>query len=169
MENWFTVKFFSLFTCNLPVDSKELNVPRQKRFLISYKGKILDFDKATMDKKESYLNEEEIKRQNSPGLRFRNSDANIKCKYFYINSKEKVSESRKRIGKLGKEKFKNLNYYSARKKRSLDLNNNEIVLSAKKDSKVLCIYVHGKFSFYTLNSLADFFRFSFLRRGIFHR
>lgn len=86
-------------------------MPRQKRFRLTHKGEILDFHKATREEIDDYLlDEEEQERQNSPGLRHRNYDT-IKCRFTYINKRERVIESLEQMKKS--EDFKVLKYHTA--------------------------------------------------------
>lgn len=95
------IKKFANYFVNrkVPVKSVTLNLPRQKRFRITYTGKILDLHNMKDDEIESYLNDEEEKnRQQAPGFRHRNRET-IKCRYSYITSEDKIKASLERIKK----------------------------------------------------------------------
>lgn len=90
-----------------------LNIPKQVRFRLDYKGNILDFNQMTKQEIDDYFNdEEEQRRQNSPGLRHRNNRDTIKCRFSYIKTKEKIIESIENIEKNPKI-YKKFNHYSA--------------------------------------------------------
>lgn len=138
-ENWFVFRFIDYLTRDLPVKSVTLNLPRQKRFRISYKGEIFDFNNISNEQKDAYLSDKEVvERQSSPGLRHRNFET-IKCRYTYIENKENVLKSFDKIKNLEKneqESFRDLNYQNARRK---------ILGNSKENlqSKPIVIYVHG--------------------------
>lgn len=147
-EGWFIAKFVNnLVNRKIPVKSLTLNIPKQKRFRLDYKGNILDFEKMTKEEIDEYNNdEEEQKRQNSPGRRHRNHET-IKCRYSVITCKEKIIESLERI-KTKKENLSKSNrsgHYSVNilpeNYINLNLNNSEDRLP---ENDILLLYIHGK-------------------------
>ena len=129
-ENAFVANFVNyLVNFGVPVRSETVNVPRQKRFKLDCKGNLLDFDRMTKQQVADYFGDAfEQARQNSPGLRHRNKET-IKCRYSYIQSKEKIVESLQRIKSKTKPKFKVLKYCTRRlrsdsQRVSEEINNN---------------------------------------------
>ena len=136
-EQWLIARVIN-FVMNrkIPVQSETLNIPKQSRFRLDYKGNILDFDKMTKKENESYLNDkEEQERQNAPGLRHRNKDM-IRCRYSYITSSDKIKINRE--DKLSS--FKVLKHRTARTPSdqcaSSECNNNSIVTNGNLKHKL---------------------------------
>lgn len=126
-----------LFNWTVPVSSETLQVPRQKRFRLDYRGNILDFDRMTDQEKEAYMNdEEEQNRQRSPGLRHRNGET-ISCRYSYISSRQKILESQKRIRNRVKPEPKLVKFYSAHRSAKVtnEINNNFVRTDRPVDCK----------------------------------
>lgn len=110
----------------MPVKSVTLQVPKQTRFRLDYKGNLLDFHNMTDAEVKAYFQDEvEQERQNSPGLRHRNKET-IRCRYSYISSREKVLESLERIKRRQPSKFKAMVYHSESKEASKDESSNRI-------------------------------------------
>ena len=87
--------FFTNFW--LPVRSETLQLPKQARFRLDYRGNLLDFHRMTDEEIAAYASDKhEQERQNAPGLRHRNHET-IRCRYSYITSKAKIIESWQRI------------------------------------------------------------------------
>ena len=140
----------------VPVKSKTLQVPKQKQIRLDYKGNILFFDRMTQKEIDAYYDdEEEQKRQDSPGLRHRNHET-IRCRYSYISSEEKIRESLQKIRNEPRPALKVLKCITARRpaEGSVELNNNfgekmhPIELDDLKDlnpDAKLVLYIHGSY------------------------
>lgn len=148
-ENWIVSELVNYyFNRKLPVQSVTLNIPKQNRFRLDYKGNILDFSKMTKQEINEFNNDEEQqKRQNSPGRRHRNYET-IRCRYSFISIREKIIESLERIkikressnrpNKAGHLSIKILpDDYVNNNLKDINLNGNE--------NETLIIHIHGKF------------------------
>lgn len=129
---------------DIPVKSQTIYIPKQKRYIITHKGKILDFENMSTEDKESYFNdEEEQERQNSLGLRHRNKEK-IRCRYSFINSRTKIKES---LDQIEKNKTKssdfNFKYYTATKKSNCESNDNKEDYNLENKLDKLIIHLHG--------------------------
>ena len=120
-ENWFVCNLVNFFAnLNVPVESRTLQVPKQQRIRLNYKGNILDFEAMTAEEIDEYAaDEEEQRRQESPGRRFRNKST-IRCRYSYINSKSKMAESLERVRNRATPEQKILNWRTVRRPGSPD-------------------------------------------------
>lgn len=165
LESFAPVKLvYNLINFSVPVQSKTLDVPKQNRFKLNYRGDLLDFDCMTREEMDLYMNdtiEKEI--QNSSGKRWRNAGTTIQCRYSRIKNREKIMESLDRIknrksDELFNKELKELKYQTAKRKPDLvDFNENENVknkivhFNQKDDSlndeinpeKIIVLYVHG--------------------------
>lgn len=131
----------SLVNIRIPVKSVTLEIPRQYRYRIHYKGDLIDFNSMSNDEIESYFDDQiEQSRQNHKGLRHRNG-SHIWCRYSYITSKEKIIKSLKEIKKTKKEDFKKMTYHSATRLSTIRSNDeNERNIFANGQVEQLKIY-----------------------------
>lgn len=139
----------------VPVKSETFSVPRQKRFVLDYKGNILDFNRMSKTEIDAYYSDEiEQERQNAPGRRHRNGPDAVQCRFTYIISKDKATEGLERIKKENKKlDLKVLKYHTARispekGRTNGEINNNSNAKGATNKveinpEKKLVIHIHG--------------------------
>ena len=80
-----------------PIIIETLQIDRQRRFALDWKGGLLDLLRMSRDQISDYLSDQnEIERQQNPGRRHRNWST-VQCEYIRLNSKQQAVESLKRI------------------------------------------------------------------------